>query len=478
MADNVQTVYENPLVTRYASREMASLWSQSKRIEIWRQLWIFLARSQQELGLPISDAQIEQMQAFQSQLNLDVAARYEKEKRHDVMAHVLAYGEQCPDAAGIIHLGATSCFVTDNSDLIMMRESMQLVRSRLMATIDALAEFAQRYANLPCLAYTHFQPAQPTTVGKRATLWAYDFVIDLEELQHRLNRLRARSVKGTTGTQASFLQLFEGDHVKVQKLESLVAEKMGFVSSYSVTGQTYTRKVDAQILDCLGGIAQTIHKVATDIRLLANKKEIEEPFEEHQIGSSAMAYKRNPMRCERMCSLARFVMSLQTSPQMTLATQWFERTLDDSANRRLTIPQAFLGIDACLVLMQNVVSGLAVYEKTIARNLSHEMPFMATEAILMAGVQAGGNRQELHEQIRQHSVDAANRVKMQALDNDLIERLKSDPAFSSIDVDGLMNPTLFVGRAAEQVTEFIENVVQPLRRELGASPSLSVEINV
>jgi adenylosuccinate lyase len=385
----LQNAYENPLITRYASREMASLWSTSRRIGLWRELWIILAETEKELGLPISEEQLEQLRAFRDQLNLDVAERYERELRHDVMAQVHAYGDQCPAARGIIHLGATSCYVTDNSDLMMAREALQLVRQRLIACLEAMARFAKQYSTLPCLAFTHLQPAQPTTVGKRATLWAYDLVLDLAELDHRLTTLLARSAKGTTGTQASFLQLFNGDHSKVRLLESKIANRLGFKDSYAVTGQTYPRKVDAQLLDCLAGIAVSLHKIATDIRLLASRKELEEPFEKQQIGSSAMAYKRNPMRCERICGLTRFVMSLQSSPAMTAATQWFERTLDDSANRRLVIPQAFLAIDAALVLLQNVTEGIVVYPKTIEKNLREELPFMATESIMMAGVAAG-----------------------------------------------------------------------------------------
>jgi adenylosuccinate lyase len=450
-----EPVYDNPLISRYASREMAQLFSTEHRIRLWRELWIVLAETEKDLGLPISDAQIDQLKAFRSELNLDVANAYERKLRHDVMAQVHAYGDQCPDARGIIHLGATSCYVTDNSDLMMMRDALRLVRRRLRNCLRAMAAFAREYAKLPCLAFTHLQPAQPTTVGKRATLWMYDLVLDLEEIDHRLESLKARSAKGTTGTQASFLQLFEGDHAKVRQLEQRIAEKIGFSSAYAVTGQTYSRKVDAFLLDTLSGVAVSVHKLATDLRLLANRKEIEEPFEEHQIGSSAMAYKRNPMRSERMCSLARFVMSLQSSPSMTAATQWFERTLDDSANRRLVIPQAFLAVDACLVLLQNVTQGLVVYPKTIEKNLREELPFMATESLLMAGVAAGGDRQHLHEVIRVHSQAAANRVKQEGLSNDLLERLASDPAFANVSVTDVMAAEQYVGRAAEQVTEFL-----------------------
>ncbi|MCU0707648.1 MAG: adenylosuccinate lyase [Pirellula sp.] len=471
-----EPVYDNPLISRYASREMAQLFSTEHRIRLWRELWIVLAETEKDLGLAISDSQIAQLKAFRSELNLEVANAYERKLRHDVMAQVHAYGDQCPDARGIIHLGATSCYVTDNSDLMMMRDALRLVRRRLRSCLRAMAMFARQHAKLPCLAFTHLQPAQPTTVGKRATLWMYDLVLDLEEIEHRLESLKARSAKGTTGTQASFLQLFDGDHAKVRELERRIAEKIGFSSAYAVTGQTYSRKVDAFLLDTLAGVAVSVHKLATDLRLLANRKEIEEPFEEHQIGSSAMAYKRNPMRSERMCSLARFVMSLQTSPSMTAATQWFERTLDDSANRRLVIPQAFLAVDACLVLLQNVTQGLVVYPKTIEKNLREELPFMATESLLMAGVAAGGDRQHLHEVIRVHSQAAANRVKQEGLSNDLLERLASDPAFAKVSVTDVMAPEQYVGRAVEQVAEFLEEVVAPLLDQSDDDAELSADV--
>ncbi|TWU42173.1 adenylosuccinate lyase [Novipirellula artificiosorum] len=470
--------YQNPLIERYASTEMAHLWGPERRISTWRTLWIALAESERELGLPISDQQIEQLREFRTTLNLDVAAKFERIRRHDVMAHVEAYGEQCPDAKPIIHLGATSCFVTDNADLILIREGLRLVARRLAATILCLSEFAQSQRALPCLGFTHLQPAQPTTVGKRCCLWIYDLVLDLHEVEHRIETLCARSAKGTTGTQASFLQLFDGDHAKVRQLESLVAKKIGFDRTYAVTGQTYPRKVDSQILDAISGIAQSLHKTATDLRLLANRKEIEEPYEEKQIGSSAMAYKRNPMRSERICSLARFVMSMQSSPAMTAATQWMERTLDDSANRRLVIPQSFLAIDASLVLMQNVADGLLVYPKTIEKNLLAELPFMATENIMMKGVAAGGDRQELHERIRIHSVEAARRVKVEGEANDLMNRLRGDDAFAKVDLDAATNPLDFVGRAPEQVDEFMAEQIDPIRRQYGDSSDLSVEVTV
>ena len=474
-----QNVYENPLITRYASREMAGLWSTERRVGLWRELWIILAETEKELGLAISDEQLDELRSFRDRLNLDVADRYERELRHDVMAQVHAYGDQCPAARAIIHWGATSCYVTDNSDLIMSREALQLVRQRVVGCIEALARFAKQNATLPCLAFTHLQPAQPTTVGKRATLWAYDLVLDLAEVDHRLATLLARSAKGTTGTQASFLQLFNGDHAKVRWLESKIADRLGFAGSYAVTGQTYPRKVDAQLLDCLGGIATSLHKIATDIRLLANRKELEEPFEKQQIGSSAMAYKRNPMRCERICGLTRFVMSLQSSPAMTAATQWFERTLDDSANRRLVIPQAFLAIDASLVLLQNVTEGLVVYPKTIEKNLREELPFMATESIMMAGVAAGGDRQDLHERIRVHSQAAAQIVKQEGLPNDLLQRLSNDPAFGKISFDEIIDPRAYVGRAPEQVDDFLKEVVEPILRDRkSSSATLAADVRV
>jgi adenylosuccinate lyase len=411
---------------------------------------------------------------------IDFAAveRYEKRLRHDVMAHVHAYGDQCPTARPIIHWGATSCYVTDNADLILIRDANRLVARRIAATIDRLAQFAVAHRDLPCLAYTHLQPAQPTTVGKRACLWIYDLVLDLNELEHRQSNLLARSTKGTTGTQASFLQLFQGDHQRVRELEQQVARRLGFHSSYAVTGQTYPRKVDTQILETLGGIAQSLHKWATDLRLLASFKEIEEPFEADQIGSSAMAYKRNPMRSERICGLSRFVMNLSANSAQTAATQWFERTLDDSANRRLTIPPAFMAIDAALMLAQNVASGLVVYPQVIARRLREELPFMATETILMAAVAAGGDRQDLHERIRQHSMAASQIVKQQGGANDLMERIATDPAFETVNLETLSDARLFVGRAPEQVDEFIAQYVVPIRDRYGIDPSLSVEIKV
>lgn len=478
MSDATHATYQNPLIERYASTEMATHWGTHRRFATWRQVWIALAEAEQELGIDITDEQIAQLKAFQNDLNLDVARQYENKLRHDVMAHVHAYGDQCPAARGIIHLGATSCFVTDNADLILIRDALRLTARRLAAAIDQLAQFAFNHRDLPCLAFTHFQPAQPTTVGKRACLWIYDLVLDLEAIEHRLDTLRLRSVKGTTGTQASFLELFAGDHDKVRQIERLVAAKLRFTDLYAVTGQTYPRKVDAQLLDALSGVGQSLHKIATDIRLLAGRKEVEEPFEKSQIGSSAMAYKRNPMRSERICSLSRFVMSLQSSPAMTAATQWMERTLDDSANRRLVIPQAFLAIDASLVLMQNVADGMVVYPATIAKNLNAELPFMATENILMQAVTAGGDRQDLHEKIRVHSQAAAQQVKQHAAENDLLDRLKADPEFAGIDIDAATDPMAFVGRAPEQVDEFLADIIAPIRERYADQETLSVEVTV
>ncbi|MDA1053501.1 MAG: adenylosuccinate lyase [Planctomycetota bacterium] len=469
--------YENPLITRYASKEMSRIWSAQRKFSTWRKLWVALAEVEQELGLPITAAQIAELKAHVDDIDFDAARAHEKRLRHDVMAHVHTYGDICPSAKAIIHLGATSCYVTDNTDLILLRDAMQLVRGRLVGVIDSLARFAQQYRDLPCLGFTHLQPAQPTTVGKRACLWAYDLVLDLEDLEHRISLLKARSTKGTTGTQASFLKLFGGDHAKVRRLEQLVAEKIGFDNSYAVTGQTYSRKVDVQIVDTLSGIAQSAHKAATDLRLLANRKEVEEPFEEEQIGSSAMAYKRNPMRSERICSLARFAMSLQSSAANTLATQWMERTLDDSANRRLVLPQSFLAIDAVLILYQNVTTGLVVYPQVIAKNLNEELPFMATEDILMTAVAAGGDRQELHEHIRQHSQAAAAVVKNEGKPNDLFERLAADSAFAGIDLHAALDARQFVGRAPEQVDEFIKEIVEPIRAKYeGDAPTAEVSV--
>lgn len=458
-------IYQNPLNTRYASAEMSGIWSAQTKHSTWRKLWIALAESQQKLGLNISDDQLAELRSNVDNIDFDAAARYEREVRHDVMAHVHAYKDLCPTAGGIIHLGATSCYVTDNSELIQIRDSLLLVRKRLLQVIDALGTFAEKYRDLPCLGLTHLQPAQPTTVGKRATLWCHDLVLDLEEVEHRLETLRFRGVKGTTGTQATFLSLFEGDHEKVRQLDRLVTEKMGFDKSYPVTGQTYSRKVDAQILATLSGIGQSTHKAASDLRLLQSWKEIEEPKADKQIGSSAMAYKFNPMRSERICALARFAISLAQNGDQTAAVQWMERTLDDSANRRLSLPQSFLAIDAVLMIFHNVASGLRVYPKIIEKRLNEVLPFMATEEILMAGVKAGGDRQDLHERVRVHSVESDKQVKEHGKEHDLMARLETDPAFANVDLGAALDARKYIGRAPEQVDEFIEGVIDPLREK-------------
>ncbi len=460
-----QLQYSNPLITRYASNEMSHIWSAQKKHSTWRKLWIALAECEKQLGLDITDEQINELKAHVEDIDFAAAARYEKKLRHDVMAHVHAYGDQCPSAKGIIHLGATSCYVTDNSELIEIKESLLLVRRRLIQLIDQLGQFAYQYKDLPCLGFTHLQPAQPTTVGKRACLWLQDLVLDLEEVEHRLSTLRFRGVKGTTGTQATFLSLFDGDHEKVEALDRLVTEKMGFKEAYPITGQTYSRKIDSQVLDVLGGIGQTAHKAGTDIRILQHKKEIEEPFEKDQIGSSAMAYKRNPMRSERMCALSRFAMNLGGNADDTMATQWMERTLDDSANRRLSLPLAFLAIDAVLIIYRNICTGLVVYPKVIEKHLNEELPFMATEEILMAAVRAGGDRQDLHELIRVHSQAAAQQVKEHGKANDLIERLKKEKAFAKVDLESTLDARKYIGRAPEQVVRFIESTVKPIRQK-------------
>jgi adenylosuccinate lyase len=470
-------VYENPLIARYASREMAALWSDQRKHGTWRRLWVALAAAEAELGVPITAEQLAELRAHVDDVDFEAAARYEHKLRHDVMAHVYAYGDQCPTARPIIHLGATSYDIADNADLMIMREALQLVARRLAAVIVALSDFAREYRDLPTLGLTHLQPAQPTTVGRRACLWAYDLALDLEEVEHRIGVLRARGAKGATGTQASFLSLLDGKSAKVKKLDSLIAKETGYKNTYVVTGQTYPRKVDAQVLDVLAGIAASAHKAATDLRILAHLKEIEEPFEASQIGSSSMAYKRNPMRSERMCGLARFAMSLAANGPTTHALQWMERTLDDSANRRLVLPQSFLAIDAVLVLYHNVASGLVVYPEVIARHLREELPFMASENILMAAVAAGGDRQTLHELIRQHSQAAAAVVKQQGGENDLMDRLKRDEAFAGVDLDAAVDARSLTGRSAEQVDEFLSVVVGPIRERYGeelAAPEVHV----
>jgi adenylosuccinate lyase len=456
--------YKNPLLERYASREMLYIFSPKNKFSLWRKLWTALAESEKKLGLPISDEQIEEMRNHIEDINFDMAREYESRFRHDVMAHIHTFGECCPKARPIIHLGATSAFVGDNTDLIQMREAFRLVLSRLLTLIDSLKQFALKYADRATLGFTHFQPAQLTTVGKRATLWLYDLLVDFESIVSFVDNLPFRGVKGTTGTQASFLALFHGDHEKVKALDREVSSSMGFSAILPVTGQTYTRKIDAQAASLLSGLAQSLHKTANDIRLLQNLKEVEEPFEKGQIGSSAMAYKRNPMRSERLTSLCRYIISLSTSPVMTAAEQWFERTLDDSANKRLSIPEMFLAADASLCIAQNVCNGLVVYDKIIERHIGDELPFMATENIIMAGVEQGGDRQVLHEHIRTHSMEAGKRVKMEGLENDLLDRISGDPSFglSRRDIDKLMNVEDFIGRAPQQVHEFISERIDPL----------------
>ena len=454
--------FDSPLVQRYAGREMLRLFSPAERFRTWRRLWIALAEAEKELGLAISDEQIAEMRRHVDDINFERAEALEKNLRHDIMAHVHAFGEQCPAARPIIHLGATSCDIADNADLAAMRGGLDLLERRLVTVIDRLARFAAEHRALPTLGFTHFQPAQLTTVGKRACLWLWDLVMDLETLQYVRENLWFRGIKGTTGTQASFLHLFDGDHKKVTELDRRVADKMGFDEVHPVTGQTYSRKVDARVMAALSGIAQSAHKFANDVRLLANQKEIEEPFEKSQVGSSAMAYKRNPMRSERMTALARVLMSLEPAAAATAAEQWLERTLDDSAARRIVLGEGFLAADAILRLYQNIVEGLVVYPQMITRHIAEELPFMATENILMAAVKAGGDRQTLHEAIRRHSQAAARRVKMEGGANDLLQRLKADPAFARVDIDTAMAPAAFIGRAPEQVDEFLADYVQPL----------------
>ena len=458
--------YHDPLVSRYASAEMAAIFSDETRFGLWRRLWVALAEAEAELGLPITPQQIAELKAHVEDIDFARARALERTLRHDVMAHVHAYGEQCPTARPIIHWGATSCYVTDNSEQLQMREGLRLVRARLVGIIRALADFGRTWRALPTLGFTHFQSAQPVTVGKRATLWLHDFVVDLAEVEHRLGRLAFRGVKGTTGTQASFLSLFDGDHAKVRRLEELVAAKIGFERVAPVTGQTYSRKEDWQIASALSGIAQSAHKFANDIRLLQHLKEVEEPFEAAQIGSSAMAYKRNPMRCERATGLARWVINAAQNAAATHAEQWFERTLDDSANRRLTIPHLFLGADAILLLVTNVAGGLVVHPAMIERHMAEELPFMATEELLMAGVRAGSDRQTLHETIRVHALAASDQVKRGGT-NDLLERLAADKAFplSREEIMREVDPGRYVGRAPEQVDEYLAGVVEPLLAE-------------
>ena len=472
--------YESPLNSRYASKEMQYIFSPDKKFSTWRRLWVALAESERELGLDITEEQINEMRAHLDDINYDVAKAREKEVRHDVMSHVYAYGVQCPKAKPIIHLGATSCYVGDNTDIIIMTEAMRLIRKKLVNLIAELAAFAKEYKSLPTLAFTHFQPAQPTTVGKRATLWLQDLLLDLEDVDFALSRAKLLGCKGTTGTQASFLELFDGDHEKCRELDRRIAAKMGYDKCFAVSGQTYPRKVDSQILNVLSQIAQSAYKFSNDIRLLQHLKQIEEPFEKSQIGSSAMAYKRNPMRSERIGSLARYVIADAVNPAITAATQWFERTLDDSANKRISVPEAFLAADAILELYINVVDGLVVYPKVINKQFMNEIPFMTTENIMMDAVKRGGDRQELHEKIRVYSMEAGKNVKVEGRENNLPELIAKDPAFglTKEDIIAIMKPENFVGRAPEQVDDFMSEVVDPLLEENKELLGMTVEINV
>ena len=474
------TKYTSPLSERYASKEMQYLFSQEKKFRTWRKLWIALAETEKELGLNITQEQIDELKAHADDVNYADAEAREKIVRHDVMSHVYAYGLQCPKAKGIIHLGATSCYVGDNTDIILMTEGLKMVRTRLVNVIAELAKFADQYKDLPTLAFTHFQPAQPTTVGKRATLWLNELLLDLEDLNYVLSTMKLLGCKGTTGTQASFVELFEGDEEKIRKIDPMIAEKMGFSGCVPVSGQTYSRKIDTRVLNVLAGIAQSAHKFSNDIRLLQHLKEIEEPFEKSQIGSSAMAYKRNPMRCERMASLADYVMSDVFNPMIVASTQWFERTLDDSANKRLSVPEGFLAVDGILQLYMNVVDGLVVYPKVIEKRLMSELPFMATENIMMDAVKAGGDRQELHERIRELSMEAGKHVKAEGKDNDLLELIAADPAFNLKleDLQKTMDPHRYVGRSPQQVTDFLTECVAPVLEEYRDVLGEKAEINV
>ena len=472
--------YQSPLSERYASPQMQYIFSPDMKFRTWRRLWIALAETEKELGLPITEEQIEELKVHAEDINYDVAKEREKIVRHDVMSHVYAYGQQCPKAKGIIHLGATSCYVGDNTDIIIMAEALKLVKSKLINVISELAKFADEYKAQPTLAFTHFQPAQPTTVGKRATLWLQEFLMDLEDLEYVLGSLKLLGSKGTTGTQASFKELFDGDEEKINRVDLMIAKKMGFANCYPVSGQTYSRKVDTRVLNVLAGIAASAHKMSNDIRLLQHLKEVEEPFEKTQIGSSAMAYKRNPMRSERIASLARYVMIDALNPAITSATQWFERTLDDSANKRLSVPEGFLAIDGILDLCMNVVDGLVVYPKVIEKRLMSELPFMATENIMMDAVKAGGDRQELHERIRELSMEAGKNVKEKGLDNNLLELIAADPAFklSLEDLKAAMEPSRYTGRAKEQVEMFLSEVVNPVLEVNKDLLGMTAEINV
>ena len=472
--------YVSPLSERYASREMQYIFSPDMKFRTWRRLWIALAETEKELGLPITQEQIDELKSYADDINYEVAKERERQVRHDVMSHVYAYGVQCPKAKGIIHLGATSCYVGDNTDIIIMREALQLVKEKLVNVIAELSKFADQWKAQPTLAFTHFQPAQPTTVGKRATLWTQEFLMDLEDLDYVLDSLKLLGSKGTTGTQASFLELFDGDQETIDRIDPMIAEKMGFKACYPVSGQTYSRKVDTRVANILAGIAASAHKMSNDIRLLQHLKEVEEPFEKSQIGSSAMAYKRNPMRSERIASLSRYVMIDALNPAITSATQWFERTLDDSANKRLSIPEGFLAIDGILDLCLNVVDGLVVYPKVIEKRLRSELPFMATENIMMDAVKAGGDRQELHERIRELSMEAGRMVKVEGKENNLLELIAADPAFNMTleELQKTMEPSRYTGRSAVQVEAFLKNVVNPVLKENEALLGVKAEINV
>ena len=472
--------YQSPLSERYASKEMQYIFSPDKKFRTWRKLWIALAETEKELGLNITQEQIDELKEHQEDINYDVAKERERLVRHDGMSHVYAYGQQCQKARGIIHLGATSCYVGDNTDIIIMTEALRLVRKKLINVMAELAKFAKEYKNQPTLAFTHFQPAQPTTVGKRACLWLQDLCLDLEDLDHVLSSMKLLGSKGTTGTQASFLELFDGDHEKCRRADRMIAEKMGFDDCYPVSGQTYSRKIDTRVVNCLAGIAQSAHKFSNDIRLLQHLKEVEEPFEKNQIGSSAMAYKRNPMRSERIASLSNYVMADVMNPMLVASTQWFERTLDDSANKRLSIPEGFLAVDGILDLYLNVVDGLVVYPKVIEKHFMAELPFMATENIMMDAVKAGGDRQELHEKIRRLSMEAGRNVKENGLDNNLLELIAQDPAFGLTieELQKTMEPMKYVGRAPEQVEEFLNEVVAPILEENKNLLGMRAEITV
>ena len=478
--------YQSPLSQRYASKEMQYIFSQDMKFTTWRKLWIALAETEKELGLSqngkpvITQEQIEELKAHMTDINYEVAREREKEVRHDVMSHVYAYGQQCPKAAGIIHLGATSCYVGDNTDIIIMTEGLKLVKKKLINVIKELADFADKYKAQPTLAFTHFQPAQPTTVGKRASLWLQEFCMDLEDVEYVLSNMKLLGCKGTTGTQASFVELFDGDDEKINQIDKMIAKKMGFEACYPVSGQTYSRKVDMKVANVLSGIAATAHKMSNDIRLLQHLKEVEEPFEKSQIGSSAMAYKRNPMRSERIASLSRYVMADALNPAITAATQWFERTLDDSANKRISIPEAFLATDGILDLCLNVVDGLVVYPKVIEKRLMSELPFMATENIMMAAVKKGGNRQELHEKIRQLSMEAGKNVKVEGKENNLLDLIAEDESFqiTKEELEEAMNPALYIGRTDKQVDEFLQGVVNPILERNKDLLGIKAEINV